>query len=130
MPPPATRPSSSLIQIPSTQPQDITIALDPLKLSTKTYHGVLYAWLDGFEIRLSAIEQSGSSSDTGSLWTELQELRVVLQALQARDHVTLEDPPPSRHVDILEFITFQQLDDDNDSLVATAADVRGKGKEM
>ncbi|KAJ8547600.1 hypothetical protein K7X08_011186 [Anisodus acutangulus] len=90
--------------------------------------GVLHACLDGFAIKLEPLEQSGLSSDTGSLWTELQELRAAVQVMQAHDHVTLEDLPQTRHVDISEFVHVQQLVEDDDSPIATPADVRWKRK--
>ncbi|KAJ8571025.1 hypothetical protein K7X08_037997 [Anisodus acutangulus] len=55
-------------------------------------------------------------------------LRAAVQTLQVHDHVTLEDAPPTRHVDIYEFVIVHQLVEDNDSTVATPTNVRGKIK--
>ncbi|KAJ8538536.1 hypothetical protein K7X08_027757 [Anisodus acutangulus] len=43
------------------------MVLEPLKLAKDTSHGVLHARLDGFEIWLVALEQSGPSSDTSEV---------------------------------------------------------------
>ncbi|KAJ8531130.1 hypothetical protein K7X08_025861 [Anisodus acutangulus] len=62
---------------------------------------------------------TGPSSDTESLQTELEQLTAVVQALQARDQVTLEDPPSIEMVDISYFIIVYQLVEDGESPAAT-----------
>ncbi|KAJ8538568.1 hypothetical protein K7X08_027789 [Anisodus acutangulus] len=106
--------------------KEITTTLKPLRLSTETSHQVLHDRLDRFEIRLASPEQSDSSSDTRSLQTELEFLRATVQELQASDHVTLEDPPLTKKVDILDFVTVYQLVEDEESPAATPTDDREK----
>ncbi|KAJ8539924.1 hypothetical protein K7X08_026313 [Anisodus acutangulus] len=110
--------------------KDITIALKPLKLETKASHEVLHARLDGFEIRLGALERSGPSSDIWSLQIELQELREVVQELQACDQVTLDDPNLTTLVDLAKFFHVENLIEDDDSPIATPSYNREKGKGM
>ncbi|KAJ8548943.1 hypothetical protein K7X08_030909 [Anisodus acutangulus] len=95
--------------------KEISVAVEPMTISTEQFHEVLHVRLDYFVIRLVALERSDPSSDVGSLKEELRQLRAAVQVVQARDQIILEDYSSTTQKDIVSLIRVKNLIDDEDS---------------
>ncbi|KAJ8556541.1 hypothetical protein K7X08_035674 [Anisodus acutangulus] len=67
------------------------------------------------QIEAGTLERFGSGGDVGSLREDLRHLMVVVQVVQAQDHVILEDPTLMTHEDISASLRVENLIYEEDS---------------